>query len=178
MNNSGGISLQDLKNRERMEQINNMAKLQQMQQMKNLQYNQLQHLQQEQGHNSQHAVHQNQHQPYVIPQVASHQPNSITNLAQDINMNIPNTQHNVPQIITVSSGNNSLLSKIPARLREPLIIIILFVLLSLPFVKNNIGKYIKQINPDATGNVPLIGIVIYGMIFAGLFDVMKRFLPK
>jgi len=70
---------------------------------------------------------------------------------------------------------NSIMAPIPEKAREPLIIFLLFVLLSHPFVKNNLGKYIKQINPDDSGKVGLAGIVIYGLLLAVMFYLVKRF---
>ncbi len=73
---------------------------------------------------------------------------------------------------------SNIMSPIPEKFREPLIIFLLFVLLSHPFVKNNLGKYIKQINPDDSGRVGLTGIVIYGVLLATLFYLVKKFALK
>ena len=63
--------------------------------------------------------------------------------------------------------------KIPEFIRDPLLIWIIFILLSQNFIKQLIGKYIKQINPNEEGVVSFIGVVIYGLIFAVLFGLIK-----
>lgn len=71
-------------------------------------------------------------------------------------------------------NNKGILSNVPKTFRDPLVILILFVILSQPYIKNLIGNYIKQINPDNTGKVSITGIVIYGVILATLFIVTKK----
>jgi len=63
--------------------------------------------------------------------------------------------------------------KIPEFVRDPLLIWIIFILLSQNFIKQLIGKYVKQINPNEEGVVSLLGVVIYGLIFAVLFGLIK-----
>ena len=63
--------------------------------------------------------------------------------------------------------------KIPEFIRDPLLIWIIFILLSQNFIKQLIGKYVKQINPNEEGVVSFMGVVIYGLIFAVLFGVLK-----
>jgi len=66
--------------------------------------------------------------------------------------------------------------KIPSWLKEPLLILILYVILSFGFIRQAIGSNIKYINPDENGEVSIIGIIIYGSIFAGLYALIKKFL--
>jgi len=63
--------------------------------------------------------------------------------------------------------------KIPEFIRDPLLIWIIFILLSQNFIKQLIGKYVKQINPNEDGVVSFLGVVIYGLIFAVLFGLIK-----
>ena len=63
--------------------------------------------------------------------------------------------------------------KIPEFVRDPLLIWIIFILLSQNFIKQLIGKYVKQINPNEEGVVTFMGVVIYGLIFAVLFGLIK-----
>jgi len=62
---------------------------------------------------------------------------------------------------------------IPEFIRDPLLIWIIFILLSQNFIKQLIGKYVKQINPNEEGVVSFFGVVIYGLIFAILFGLVK-----
>ena len=58
--------------------------------------------------------------------------------------------------------------------KEPIIIIILYIVLSQDMIKNAIATYIPQINPsEETGNVTLLGVVIYGTILATLYMIIK-----
>jgi len=76
------------------------------------------------------------------------------------------------------SQSTTYMDKIPKILQEPLIILILYVILSQSFVKNKIGEYIKQINPGPDGQVSLVGIIIYGLILAILFAIFKWLLIR
>ena len=64
-------------------------------------------------------------------------------------------------------------SKIPQFLKEPLLLLTLYVILSLSFVKNFFGKYIQFINPNENGDVSILGIIIYGTILTMLFFFSK-----
>lgn len=68
------------------------------------------------------------------------------------------------------------LNRIPEVLREPLIIIFLFIILSQSSVKNKIGEYVRQINPGPDGTVSFAGIFIYAIIFALLYVLLKKLL--
>ena len=103
----------------------------------------------------------------------------IEELAKDINDNI--TEDTFASVAEASEEQNAngglnLFSNIPAILREPLIILILFIILSQPIVKDTLGTYIKQLNPDVEGKFSFAGIVIFGIIFAALFALTKKFI--
>lgn len=159
-----------------------------IQELQNMQYNAMQNLQYEQGHNAPHTIQQAQHAPYYDIMDTANYPqmeNPIVNmnqLATDITANLPEErllndieEHLEEEVITTKNANNGFLSFIPEILREPLLILVIFVIMSQPFIQQNIGNYIKQVNPIG-GRVSLVGIVIYGTIFAIVFAVLKRFL--
>lgn len=59
-------------------------------------------------------------------------------------------------------------------IKEPLIIIILYVVLSQDMIKNAIALYVPQINPsEESGTVSLLGVVIYGSLLAILYAIIK-----
>ena len=113
-------------------------------------------------------------------------PNSIEHLAKDIDSELSKeyfqNTNNDPyteteeEVSKVSSkvDNGGLLSNVPELLREPLIIIVLYSILSHPKVKDIISKYIPQINlsPDSTGY--LVGVVFYGVLLATLYGIVKK----
>ncbi len=70
----------------------------------------------------------------------------------------------------------SIVNSIPVIFREPLVIVLIFIILSQPIVKKTIGCYITQINPDADGVVGIYGVIIYGIILSTLFVVAKKFI--
>lgn len=150
-----------------------------LQEMAHSDYNSGQNLQFEQGHNAAHQMHQIQHEPYYNnhgkPRFVKQDLSDIEELAKDLNENLPE------QIIMNDNAEESkekfnITSYIPEGLKDPLIILVLFVLLSQPVVRETIGTYIKQINPDMEGKVSLTGIIIYGIILVVLYYLVKRFL--
>jgi len=99
----------------------------------------------------------------------------IEDLARDINDNIPDdsfstaTEHN-----DVVASKFGLLNYLPEMFRRPFIVFTVFLILSQPVVRNTFARYIGQLNPNETGEVPFSGIVIYGLIFAILYAVFER----
>ncbi len=118
----------------------------------------------------------------------------IEDLARDIGDTMPvdKASHTAPSVIanvkdehndediepTKKSNKGGLLASVPAILREPLILVVLYVILSQAPVKNFIGTYVKQINVDDSGAVSFVGVVIYGIILATLFVLAKKLLLK
>jgi len=64
---------------------------------------------------------------------------------------------------------------IPNFVKEGILIIIIYVVLSQEYVRNAIGKFITYINPDETGKVQLIGYISYGTILAFVYLFFKHF---
>lgn len=169
-----------------------------LQDMSQTQYNAGQNMHYEQGHNAAHHTFQAQHTPYFnsnnnagYPQFNQQQtgqqypgyltPNQkkeiidIEELAKDINDNLPeDTFTSVSDIEEENTKTSGIISHIPPMVREPLLILGIFILLSLPVVKENLGKYIKQINPDVDGTVGFSGIIIYGILLAALYAIAKK----
>jgi hypothetical protein len=150
-------------------------------------YNLGQNMQREQGHNAAHMMHQAQHMPYYrvdsngqlqfikpgVQQGAS----DVEDLAKDLNDNLPDTFVSVSEVEEgAQNGRFGILSSIPEMFRDPLIILVLYIILSLPAVREGLGTYISQINPDVEGKVSFTGILIYGIILVALFMLVKRFL--
>jgi hypothetical protein len=65
---------------------------------------------------------------------------------------------------------------IPDILKEPLLLLLIYVIMSQEFVKNLIGSYITIINPTDDGNVSFIGVVMYGVILTIFFIVLRSLL--
>lgn len=61
------------------------------------------------------------------------------------------------------------------KFKDILILFVLFFLMSQEMVKDLFAKYFTSINPDETGKVGATGVVIYGIILAVLFVVVKNF---
>jgi len=61
-------------------------------------------------------------------------------------------------------------------LKEPLLLVIIYVILSQNFVRRTIGNYISYINPKEDGNVPFVGYILYGVILTVAFVFFKKIL--
>jgi hypothetical protein len=101
----------------------------------------------------------------------SQQNNNSTKEANDDLENIMSQNKDI-----AASSEEKLLGFIPENLRDPLIIFVLYMFLSLRPVQEFIGKYIGQINADGEGKVPYIGVIIYGLFLVSLFFIVKRVL--
>ncbi len=109
----------------------------------------------------------------------------IEDLARDISDNLPDdiivsrvSEEPEEMDEPVKKSRGGYLSKVPEMLREPLIIVALYIILSQPQIRDNIAKYITQLNPDSQGQTALAGVVIYGIILAVLYGVSKRVLLR
>lgn len=102
----------------------------------------------------------------------------INDLVNDINNNLLGEEYNsaISEVELEHNENGGYLSFIPPMLREPLIILVIFLILSENVVKNTIGRYIPQINPDFSGSVSRTGVIVYGVLLAVLFIVFKKIL--
>lgn len=189
-----GTTIGDLNKKDFSSQYGDIRSLQDMTKVN---YNANQNLFYEQGHNAAHCMHQAQQMPYFtmenVPtpaqgylsqkdrQKMAQESTDIEELAKDINDNFPPESEE-----TFGSGSNGeehytdnslhLLSGIPVILREPIIILLLFIVLSQPAIKDTLGKYITQINPGPDCTVSFVGILIYGVILAALFALTKKFI--
>ncbi len=201
---SGGTSILDLEKQERVGQYDNLQK---QNHMGGMQYGAMQNLQYEQGHNAAHHVHQAQHTPYydigkemgnpgypkfnVEPQqnqmVPMEKEQNIEYLAEDISNNLPSDTvmsgvSDIPEIEQEYNNDDEyrfkILSSIPKILIDPIIIVIIYIILSQPYVQLTIGKYIKQIIPREDKTVSFAGVLIYGIILATLFSLIKRFILR
>ena len=160
-----------------------------LQDMTQVHYNANQNMHYEQGHNAAHHMHQAQQMPYYtmpntltpaqgyLQQSQDRETLDIEELAKDINESLPEeTFAGVSDMENNVDSSIHLLSSIPSILREPIIILILFIILSQPGIKDTIGKYITSINPDAECKVSFTGVLIYGIILAALFALAKKFI--
>jgi hypothetical protein len=150
-------------------------------------YGAMQDLQFEQAHDAQHSLHQAQQNPYYdMPNTGNYpsynkknpSPN-MEDLAKEISDSLPEdtfgsvSEQDQP---TQKNDSDSIMNSIPAFLIDPLIIFILFVLLSVPLVRENIANYVTVIRPSGDGSVAMTGVVAYGIILALLFAIVKKLL--
>lgn len=127
--------------------------------------------------------------PQVPPQIMMQQPQMMQPMMEDMgqmqpDMNMDDVQIPVMPIqpTPIHRPNKKrpskvqIMEKIPQSFREPIIIIVLFIIMSLDIVKQTIGNYIPQIRGNATGSVSLIGYAVYGAILAIAFETLKNIL--
>lgn len=175
--------------------------IQKLQEMNQVNYNANQNVHYEQGHNSANQMHEMQHMPYnnlsnyseypqynqPVPQnqypgyLTMKKPNEqsvIEELAKDINENITDASGSIYADLDDNKNISGDISNILTELRGPIILLILYLILSTQTVKDFIGKYISQINPNDNGVVSFTGILIYGLILCVLFYIVNKYLPK
>lgn len=180
-----GTSIQDLKRRESSEQYENLRRLHNMQNQhyeaapNGMQSNQQPYYTIQSGAE----YPQYNTQQYNVPMEQNRysypvQQTAIEDLARDINNNLSDDQFDevASELVLEETRNRNWLTHIPKLLQEPLLLLIIYIILSQPLVRDNIGKYIKQINPDETGRVSLMGIIIYGTLLVVLYSVTKMLL--
>jgi hypothetical protein len=178
----GMAELQDVQEMRDMQGMPDMRGRHSMQEMQQSQYDMMQNLETEQGHQSQHMIHQNQHNPYVQPTYENN--GELQDLARDISDTMPDDLYMIgtnesvdSESVSESSEATGYLSSLPAMTREPLIVFILGVILSNPEVITLMTRYIPQLQADSlTGKPSLTGIIIYSLIFAALFACLKMVL--
>jgi hypothetical protein len=111
-------------------------------------------------------------------------------LAQEVNDSLDDL-NNPPEVIqqrnirmspqhkykeTDKETSKGKMGNVPIFLREPLIIMVIYVILSLDIVKKTLASYIPQIKPSSDGSILFVGIVIYAMILAISYAVAKKLL--
>lgn len=129
--------------------------------------------------------------PQMMPQLQQTQYDDMGTLARDITDNLDDVpiQHTQQMNHRYANGvandqnmhrniskKTGIVEKIPFLFREPLIIVVVYVVLSLDIVKQTLGSYIPQIKPNAGGNIQFIGYIIYGMVMAIAIMTMKKLL--
>lgn len=176
-----------------------------LQNMNRVNYNAKQNMQFEQGHNAEQQMHEAQHAPYydsvnctnypqfnqptkqmpgylssnLGPNRGNSEMPDIEELARDINENLP--EDNFASVS--ESGEeishkheNRFISGIPKILREPLLILLIYIVMSQSVVRESLGKYFNQLNPDSEGKISFWGILIYGIIIAVIYAILKKFI--
>jgi hypothetical protein len=165
-------------------------------------YGAQQNIHYEQGHNAAHQVHQAQHNPYYdvpdnmgypqfnksVPEGSPLTPQQvhqmqmqqkeldIEELTKDINENIPEDTFFSLGEQEDESQAEGVLSFLPKEWREPLLLLVIYLLFSQPVVRQTLGSYITQLNPDAEGKIGFAGVLIYGIILVTIYFLTKRYL--
>jgi hypothetical protein len=131
------------------------------------------------------AIYQDHQQPrsnirYVDKPQRGNIDNRLSNVVSEINDDISDLDDDeLDKLISKNYDvpeNKSKKTKIPGIIRDPLTIVALYCILSLSVVKNNIAKYIPQIEPGDDGQPRLSGIIMYGIILAILFVIVKNYI--
>lgn len=142
----------------------------------------------EQGHNESHRLHQAQHSKYCdissqyqpLPGETENNDDEILNeiemseLAQELSDDVPEIVENIEEDDENVNGNG--FDIISDNVKEPLLVIVIYMVMSHPAFRNFMTNNIRQLQPDAYGNISWGGIFIYGVVLALLFSISKRFL--
>ena len=95
----------------------------------------------------------------------------IEELTRDINENIPDET-----FLSVSETEEDNSTYIPFGWKEPLLLLVIYLLLSQAIVRQTVGKYIPQLNPSADGTVSFVGVLIYGILLVTVYFISKKIL--
>ena len=68
---------------------------------------------------------------------------------------------------------DSLNYNIPEMLKDPVLIWLIYMLMSQNFFKDIVGKYLTSINPNEEGIVTFTGVAMYGLILVAIFTLIK-----
>lgn len=107
---------------------------------------------------------------------------SMDQLAKEVNDSLDEitVQHEQPRQQSFPTepqkklNQGGVMKNVPEFLREPLILVIIYIILSLDVVKKTLSAYIPQIKPTADGNILFVGILIYAIILAISYVVVKK----
>ena len=96
----------------------------------------------------------------------------IDELTRDINDNIPDDTF----VSITESVDDEKTSTIPFGWKEPLLLLLVYLLMSQAIVRQTAGTYIKQLNPGPDGTVGFIGVLIYGILLVTIYFILKKLL--
>lgn len=111
--------------------------------------------------------------------------NIITNLVSDINRDLENFVPSKLHETEESDGTdteketineNSYSKYIPQIIKEPILLLAIYLLMSQNFVRNLLATYITYLNPRDDGSIPFLGIFIYGAILVIIYTIFKKIL--
>jgi hypothetical protein len=85
-------------------------------------------------------------------------------------------QKQIMQQMPSQPQHAGIMSKVPEMFREPLLIVIIYIIMSNDAVRKVLSSYIPQIKCNADGSIFFMGYVIYGIILAIIFTITKKVL--
>jgi hypothetical protein len=99
------------------------------------------------------------------------------------NPNMPPEDEDIPDYPDPRMGggmpqrpSGGMLKSVPEMWREPLILFVLYVVLAQPTVVEGLAKYIPQLATGADGKPTLTGMLVFGVLLALGFVVVKKFI--
>ena len=161
-----GTSIQDLNKQERMENYNNVRAI-----GENSNYQPMQNMQGEMAHNAQHQVQQVQHNPYNESAIQQYEPDvgNMDMLAQDLE------ESDNGEVVEHMNSKRGILAKfVPEKFKDPLLIFILFVILSRPVVREKLVMLVPQLGN--TDNASMTTVAMYGGLLSVLFMLSRKYL--
>ncbi len=107
--------------------------------------------------------------------------NNMKRIVADVNTKLNNTNINIDTANTenetdTDDKDTGILHSIPNYIKEIVILLVVYLILSQPYIKNMIGSVLPQINTNMSGNISFSGYVIYGLILAILYVIIKKML--
>jgi hypothetical protein len=69
--------------------------------------------------------------------------------------------------------DGTFLYNVPSFIKDPILIWVIFILMSQNFFKSMVSKYLKSIIPNESGVVGFTGVAIYGLVLVVLYTLIK-----
>lgn len=100
------------------------------------------------------------------------------NLNQDLNEPINKKKNKNKNNKPKDDEELTLFSRARDFLQDPLLLVVIYVIMSQPFIISLISDYITAIKKDENGGHSIIGLFIYGIIITSVFYTAKNLIPK
>ena len=189
-NSMSGTYIADLRNQQEIDNIKKQHELNNYNVDRMTQYGANQNLQYEQGHNDVYSITQTQQDPYYKMNNVVNYPNNpeIVNKPTTTTNNGSVAPKKPQATVTVDEDilydlvnedfEDNSKSNYTGLLKDSLIILVIYIILSLPAVQTTITKFIPMSNPGFGDKIPMATIVIYGLILVILVALVKNLLKR
>lgn len=94
------------------------------------------------------------------------------------NQDIPSEDYDSDDDSDIKEKSQSSFAYVSDSLKEPLLLLVIYLLLSQSYIQVLMGKYVKLLGQNENGTYGFLSILIYGIILVTLFIVLRKLLIK